>query len=219
MENLYDSQKPYARPAAETKKWRRNRQGNIELLEVVKRVQPTILIGCSSQTGAFNKTVIKTLLKTVAHPIILPLSNPNEKAEAVPQDLINWSNNQAIIATGSPYPPVVYKDQHFQIPQNNNALIFPGIGLGVIVVNASQITNDMLWQACEALAECSPNLEDPEAPILPLLAAAPKVAKKIAYAVARAAIKAGVAREVPDDLEKAIEDRYWTARYLPYRKL
>ena len=216
--SLQESQRPYAHPLETVADWHRDADGKIGLAEVVKRVKPTVLIGCSSQTNAFSEEIIRQLAKDVAHPIILPLSNPNEKAESAPEDIIHWTNNQAYVATGSPYPPVEYQGKMIEIPQNNNALIFPGIGLGVTLTKPSRMTSSMLWVACEALASASPILKDPEATLLPMLADAPSVAKKIGKAVAQEAIDSGLAKIRPVDLDAAIEENYWVPGYLPYRK-
>ena len=216
MRALHPSQSFFARSEMEVKHWKRNALGCIDLLEVVKRVKPTVLIGCSAQAGAFNEAVIRALQAGVEHPVILPLSNPNDQSEATPSDLVKWTDNKGRIATGSPFEPIHHHGQYIPIAQNNNALIFPGIGLGVIACKARQTTNAMLNAACRALAESAPILKDPDAPLLPLLSDAPSVARKIAIAVAKQAHQEGLAQAMPDDLEAHINKIYWSPHYLPY---
>ncbi len=135
--DLRDYQQPYARPAAEVAGWSRQGVGDeLTLADVVAHAQPTMLIGTSTHTGAFTEGIVRQLAATVERPIIMPLSNPTSKAEAVPEDLIRWTDGRALVATGSPFPPVSYGGHTYTIAQSNNALVFPGLGLGVAVVDA-----------------------------------------------------------------------------------
>lgn len=215
-----DFQLPYARSTEETVKWTLENKNFIGLRDVVKHVKPTILIGCSTVTSAFTEEIIKMMATHVKHPIIMPLSNPTEKAEATPADILNWTQGTAIIATGSPFQDVVFQGRQIRIAQSNNAFAFPGIGLGAIAVKAKQVTDDMLWAATAALTRCSPIHENKNAPLLPKLAEAKAVCHAVALAVAAQARKEGVA-QIDDhiDLEQAIKAVVWDPHYYPFRKM
>lgn len=203
-------QKPYARDASEACE---------HLIDVIKAAQPTILIGCSTATGAFTEEIVKSMCDYSGRPIIMPLSNPNQLAEATPDDLINWSKSKAIIATGSPFPSVLYENKTYRVAQSNNAFAFPGIGLGAVAAKAKILSDDMLWAATTALFECSPAKLDAMAPLLPKLCEAKMVSMTVALAVAEQARKEGLA-QVPDsaDLRQLIEQTIWEPRYYPYKK-
>lgn len=216
---LLDFQKPYARRSEELAAWKLSDPSTIGLLDVVREVHPTILIGCSTVAGAFNEDIIKTLCQSVPRPIIMPLSNPLTKSEATPHDLTSWSQGQAIIATGSPYPDVIYEGRQIRIPQCNNAFSFPGIGLGTIAAKAKYITDGMLWAAATALSQFSRADQNPLEPILPKLAESKKIRRQIALAVAARARQEGLAEVDPTlDLEQIIDNMIWEPRYYPYRK-
>lgn len=218
MEDLRECQIPYLRPHNETEHWVVSDVNKINLLDVVSNVKPTILIGCSAQGGAFNKDVVQTIATTVEHPIILPLSNPNSRAEASPEDLMEWTQGKALIATGSPFSDVEYEGQTIQIAQCNNYRIFPGIGLGVIASKTKRLTDSMLIAASHALAESAPVLNDLRAPLLPGLDQTKSVAKRIAYAIGKQAITEGHSDMDIQELENRIDETYWKPEYLPYRR-
>ncbi len=217
MSEVLDFQRPYAKPRSAVARWEVKDEKNIDLLEVVRNLQPTVLIGCSTVYGAFNEDVVKAMAARIGHPIILPLSNPTSKSEADPADLFEWTKGRVITATGSPFDDVLYVGKKYRISQSNNAFVFPGLGLGVIAVKAKLMTDNMIWAACQALTDCSPAKKDNMAPILPDLDDIHEVSHCIALAVAKQAIADGVA-EPCDDLEKAINQVQWRAEYLPYRK-
>src|SRR5215207_7828478 len=154
LEKLYDFQVPYAHPWAEVARWSSSDSG-IGLADVVVNAKPTMLIGTSTQPGAFTESIVRQMASTVERPIIMPLSNPTSRCEALPQDLIRWTEGRALVATGSPFPPVTYEGRTYRIAQANNALIFPGLGLGVAVAKASRINEPMLEAAADAVAELS----------------------------------------------------------------
>jgi malate dehydrogenase (oxaloacetate-decarboxylating) len=213
-------QKPYLRANSEIAAWKVKDSHNITLAEVVAHVKPTILIGCSTQGGAFTEDVIRMMAKYVAQPIIFPLSNPTEKSEAIPSDLLAWTDGKALIATGSPFEDVNYKGRRIRISQCNNAFVFPGIGLGVINSKPRLLTNTMIWAACQALAEQSPAKLDPTAPILPDVDEARQVCIKVGIAVATKAREEGLAQISPDvDLTAKILAYCWEPKYYPYRKV
>jgi len=184
----YDFQRPYARPAAEL-------AGDSGLAEVVAHVKPTILIGTSTQAGAFTEAIVRQMAAVVDRPIILPLSNPTAKAEALPADLIRWTDGRALVATGSPFSPVRHQQVTYRIAQANNALVFPGLGLGVTVARARRVTDGMITAASDAVAALA-DATAPGSPLLPPVADLRLISAKVAIAVAEAAAADGVA-EVP----------------------
>lgn len=217
--NSSPEQKRYARKVDEQASWELTHPPFISLEDVVANVKPTILIGSSTSPGAFTETIVREMAKHVERPIIFPLSNPTEKSEARPDDLIRWTNGKALIATGSPFEPVEFEGKKIPIAQCNNALVFPGIGLGVIAVKSKLVTDEMLWSACEETVICSPILHDPNGPLLPSFDQAPKLSREIAKAVAQEAINENLV-QVPlnKPVEKIIDEMIWHPTYLPYRK-
>jgi malate dehydrogenase (oxaloacetate-decarboxylating) len=211
-------QRRYGREAAEVADWQRDSVlGGIPLAEVVRRVHPTVLIGTSARGGAFTEEIVKDMAAHTDRPVIMPMSNPTELAEARPADLIEWTGGRALVATGSPFPPVDYAGTRYVIGQANNALVFPGLGLGAIAARASKITDGMLSAAAHAVA----GLVDAGAPGVPLL---PEVAElrdtslAVAVAVAQAAAADGVAsRRLADDLPAQVRALMWQPVYRPVR--
>ena len=181
---LRDFQVPYARPAAEVADWQRDQDGRIGLAEVVTRSRPTMLIGTSTQPGAFSEAIVTEMAAHVARPVIMPLSNPTSHSEAQAADLIAWTGGRALIATGSPFPPVDYAGVQYQVAQANNALIFPGLGLGVTVSRARRVSDGMLAAAASALASLS-DADRPGAAVLPSVTSLRDVSAAVAEAVAR----------------------------------
>ncbi|ATI54056.1 NAD-dependent malic enzyme [Bacillus cereus] len=212
MEDLLDFQMPYARKEAEVSEWKQN--GVIGLAEVVKQVKPTILIGTSTVAGAFKEEIIKDMASHVERPIILPMSNPTPLAEAKPADLIEWTEGRALVATGSPFEPVTYNGVKYVIGQSNNALIFPGLGLGTIVVRASVMTDGMFAAAAEAVASMV-DTSQPGAPILPEVEELRNISEMVAIEVAKVAVEEGVAREnlSDNDIKIAVKEAIWEPEY------
>ncbi|WP_242299396.1 oxaloacetate-decarboxylating malate dehydrogenase [Bacillus cereus group sp. BfR-BA-01448] len=212
MEDLLDFQIPYARKEAEVSEWKQN--GVIGLAEVVKHVKPTILIGTSTVAGAFKEEIIKDMASHVERPIILPMSNPTPLAEAKPADLIEWTEGRALVATGSPFEPVTYNGVTYVIGQSNNALIFPGLGLGTIVVRASVMTDGMFAAAAEAVASMV-DTSQPGAPILPEVEELRNISEMVAIEVAKVAVAEGVAREnlSDNDIKIAVKEAIWEPEY------
>ncbi|GAB6614987.1 MULTISPECIES: oxaloacetate-decarboxylating malate dehydrogenase [Bacillus] len=212
MEDLLDFQMPYARKEAEVSEWKQN--DVIGLAEVVKHVKPTILIGTSTVAGAFKEEIIKEMASHVERPIILPMSNPTPLAEAKPVDLIEWTEGRALVATGSPFEPVTYNGVTYVIGQSNNALIFPGLGLGTIVVRASVMTDGMFAAAAEAVA-CMVDTSQPGAPILPEVEELRNISEMVAIEVAKVAVAEGVAREnlSDTDIKIAVKEAIWEPEY------
>ncbi|WP_312632971.1 NAD-dependent malic enzyme [Pseudescherichia sp.] len=191
----------------------------ISLLDVVRNVKPDILIGVSGQTGLFTEEIIREMHKYCPRPIVMPLSNPTSRVEATPQDIITWTDGNALVATGSPFPPVQWKDKVYPIAQCNNAYIFPGVGLGVIAAGASRITDEMLMAASETLAEHSPLRTNDNGMVLPGLDQIQRVSRAIAFAVGQVAQQEGVAvKTSAEALQQAIDDNFWRPEYRSYRR-
>ncbi|ENQ3080082.1 NAD-dependent malic enzyme [Bacillus sp. WLY-B-L8] len=210
--DVLNFQKPYTRQVDEVKDWDKNEEGIISLMEVVQRVKPTILIGTSGQAGAFTEDIIKEMAKHVERPIIMPMSNPTALAEAVPENLIKWTDGKALIATGSPFADVKYKGVTYEIGQSNNAFVFPGLGLGAIVAKAEIISKGMFAAAANAVAKMS-DTSTSGASLLPSIEKLHEVSKYVAIEVAHAAIHEGIARVDIQDVENAIEDAMWKPEY------
>jgi malate dehydrogenase (oxaloacetate-decarboxylating) len=215
------AQQRYARPAAEVTAWLRDGSpGGIGLPEVVRQVHPTILIGTSTVPGAFTEPVVKEMAAHCARPVIMPMSNPTSLAEALPADLISWTEGRALVATGSPFPPVDYRGVRYMIGQANNALIFPGLGLGAIAARATQVTDNMLAAAAHAVSQLV-DTGTPGAPLLPPVEALRETSLAVAAAVAQAAAGDGVATadlaEPGEDARGRIRALMWEPVYRPVR--
>jgi malate dehydrogenase (oxaloacetate-decarboxylating) len=209
---LRDFQIPYARPAAEVSDWRRDAEGRIDLAEVVSRSRPTILIGTSTRPGVFTEAIVTEMAAHTQRPVIMPLSNPTSLSEARPADLIAWTGGRALIATGSPFPPVSHGGVEYQIAQANNALIFPGLGLGVTVSRARRVSDGMLAAAADALAGLC-DTASPGAPVLPPVTSLRIVSAAVATAVARAARAEGLSDVLLDDLAGQVHQAMWQPAY------
>jgi malate dehydrogenase (oxaloacetate-decarboxylating) len=210
MDDLRDFQEPYARPRAEVADW----GSEIGLAEVVARVHPTMIIGTSAQPGAFTEAVIREMAAHVERPMVFPLSNPTARMEAVPADIINWTDGRGLIATGTPWDPIVYRGTDYAIGQANNALAYPGIGLGTIVARAAKVTDGMLLAAAEAIASLV-DVNEAGAGLLPNVGNLRVTSSTVAVAVARAAAQDGVARADLTSPVQAVQDAMWRAAYPP----
>jgi malate dehydrogenase (oxaloacetate-decarboxylating) len=211
MPDLRDYQAPYARPTAEVQDWA---DGKIDLLTTVRHVHPTMLIGTSTSPGAFDKDVVTAMAEHVERPVIFPLSNPTEKIEAMPADLLAWTGGKALTATGIPVDPVDYGGVRHVIGQANNALLYPGLGLGTVVAGAERLTAGMLLAASEAVAG-QVDARAPGAPLLPPVANLRASSATVAVAVVRAAIQDKVATRQPDNVVQAVQDAMWQPVYGP----
>jgi malate dehydrogenase (oxaloacetate-decarboxylating) len=211
QEHLLDFQVPYARPWAEIGHWAPpgRRPG---LAEVVRHVRPTMLIGTSTQAGAFTEAIVTEMAAHCDRPIVMPLSNPTSRAEAAPADVLAWTGGRALVATGSPFPPVTLGGRTYQIAQANNALVFPGLGLGVVVARASRISTGMIAAAADAVAGLS-DATAPGAALLPPVDDLRPVSAAVAIAVARAAAEEGLARAELDDLVQQVHAAMWRPDY------
>jgi malate dehydrogenase (oxaloacetate-decarboxylating) len=213
MKDLRDFQAPYARPRSEVSGWKANeRDGSIDLAEVVAQVHPTIIIGTSTQGGAFTQKIVEDMAAHVERPMVFALSNPTELIEARPANLIKWTDGRGLVGTGTPWPAVPYKGIDYQIGQANNALVYPGIGLGTIVARASRVTDGMLLAASEAIASLV-DVSPPGAGVLPQVESLRTSSATVAVAVAEQAASDGVARvELPDPVQ-AVQEAMWQATY------
>jgi malate dehydrogenase (oxaloacetate-decarboxylating) len=209
--DLLDFQQPYARRRAEVAGWAVGDRG-IGLAEVVSRVHPTMLIGTSTHSGAFTEPIVKNMAAHVERPIIMPLSNPTSKCEALPEDLIAWTDGKVLTATGSPFGPVIHDDRSYQIAQANNALVFPGLGLGVVVAKATRISDRMIAAAADAVARLS-DVSKPGAALLPPMTDLRSVSAAVAIAVATTAAEEGLAKVELHDPIQQVHDAMWRPEY------
>ena len=217
VDRLRDFQVPYARPAAEVRDWERDPGlGGISLREVVRRVEPTVLVGSSAVTGAFDEGVVRAMAAKVARPIIFPLSNPTSLSEADPADLIRWTDGRALVATGSPFPPVEHGGVTYTIGQANNAFAFPGLGLGTIVSRARTVSDGMLTAVAAAIA-ASVDASRPGASLMPSVDAVRDVSQHVAAAVMRAAVDEGLARDGDGDADTRVRAAMWQPVYRAVR--
>jgi malate dehydrogenase (oxaloacetate-decarboxylating) len=186
--------------------------GIVTLPTVVEQVKPTILIGTSTSHGAFTREVVEAMGRGTERPVIFPISNPTSRIEAVPADIIPWSAGRALVATGLPWAPVEYAGVRYEFAQANNALVYPGLGLGTIVAGASKVTDGMLLAAAEAVAGQA-DVSQPGASMLPAVENLRASSATAAIAVARAAAADGVATKKADDLVQAVQDAMWQPVY------
>ncbi len=192
--------------------------GKIDLMDVMVNAAPSVLVGVSGQPGLFSQEVIQTMAQGCERPMVFPLSNPTSRIEAIPSDLIEWTDGRALVATGSPFEPVQFNGNVYPIAQCNNSYIFPGMGLGITAARASRVTDGMFMAAAEALSSCSPALLNPGASLLPPLDEVRSVSKKIALAVAVQAMQQNVAAQIPEsELSQRIEDSFWEPVYASVR--
>ena len=208
MDDLTPEQKPFAKNRANFP----NADKLTDLLEVVKTVKPTILVGTSTQPNTFTKEVVEAMCQNTERPCIFPLSNPTKLAEASAEDLIVWSDGKAFVATGIPSDNVIYKGVEYIIGQANNALIYPGLGLGVLASEASLLTDEMIGAAAHSLSGIT-DITKPGAPVLPPFKYVADVSIKVAEAVAKKAQEQGVAQAKEKDMAKAVRDLKWIPKY------
>jgi malate dehydrogenase (oxaloacetate-decarboxylating) len=188
MANLQSFQAPFAQSRERIAAWKLPSAQRIGLAEVVANAHPTVLIGTSGQARAFTEPVVRAMAAEARRPVIFPLSNPTERSEATPHDLLAWTDGRAVIGTGSPFPPVTRDGNPFRIDQTNNAYVYPGVGLGAIAAKARRISDGMFLAAARTIADLSPAKHDPQANLLPPLAEIRKVSFQVATAVGRAAV-------------------------------
>ena len=208
MEDLTPAQKPFAKKRADF-------EGKVDmtnLLEVIKTVKPTILVGTSTNPGAFTKEVVEAMCENTERPVIFPISNPTKKLEATAQQVIEWSDGKAFVATGVPSGTISYKGVDYEIGQANNALIYPGLGLGMLASEAKLLTDEMIGAAAHSLSGIV-NPGQPGAPVLPPFQYVADVSIKVAEAVAKKAQEQGLAQAKETDMAKAVRDLKWYPKY------
>jgi malate dehydrogenase (oxaloacetate-decarboxylating) len=211
LSGLRDFQVTYARPAAEVAGWDdRGLQG------VVDRVEPTMLLGASTAHGAFTERIVRAMASGVERPVIFPISNPTERIEAMPADLIRWTEGRALVATGIPVAPITYHRVTYTIGQANNALLYPGLGLGAVTARARRVSDGMLHAAAEAVAGLV-DVTAPGASLLPQVDDLREVSATVAAAVAEQALKEGLARADLPDPGRQVRDAMWRPEYRPVR--
>ncbi len=214
--NVDAGQRPYARKEQEVQSWKQP-NGTIALLDVVRHVKPTVLIGVSGQGGAFTEDVVREMAKHTLRPVIFPLSNPTSRSEATPQDLMDWTEGKALIGTGSPFDPVRVAGKTIHIAQTNNSYIFPGLALGIIASKARYVTDSMVKAAATELIRNLPTQQDKEGSLLPPLSEARRLGGLIGEAVGRQAIRDGQAQvSGEEELSHEIEANIWEPVYEPY---
>ena len=208
MDDLTNEQKPFAKKRSDFA----NPEKMINLLEVVKTVKATILVGTSTNPNSFTKEIVEAMCENSAHPMIFPLSNPTKLAEASAENLIKWSDGKAFVATGIPADTVSYKGVDYVIGQANNALIYPGLGLGMLASEASLLTDEMIGAAARSLSGII-DMKKPGAPVLPPFKYVAEVSIKVAEAVAKKAQEQGLARSEEKDMAKAVRELKWYPNY------
>jgi malate dehydrogenase (oxaloacetate-decarboxylating) len=213
MTNLYDYQRPYAKDPASVADWR-STDGPLGLQDVVDHLHPTMLVGTSGVTGAFNEQVIRSMHEHCERPIILPMSNPTVLAEQTPANLLAWTDGEALVATGSPFGPVERDGTTYRIGQANNALLFPGLGLGVIVCRAATMPPSLFIAAARALATLADS-SNPAEGLLPDISRLREVSATVAVDVITTATAAGIAQVEVEDPIEAVQEAMWQPEYLP----
>lgn len=208
MEDLTPAQKPFAKKRSDFE----GKGDMTNLLEVIKTVKPTILVGTSTNPGAFTKEVVEAMCENTERPVIFPISNPTKKLEATAQQVIEWSDGKAFVATGVPSGTISYKGVDYEIGQANNALIYPGLGLGMLASEAKLLTDEMIVAAAHSLSGIV-NPGQPGAPVLPPFQYVADVSIKVAEAVAKKAQEQGLAQAKETDMAKAVRDLKWYPKY------
>jgi len=220
MAGLQPFQAPFVQSRRRITDWKVKSPDRIDLADVATNAHPTVLIGTSGQANAFTETAVRAMGAQVQHPVIFPLSNPTERSEATPRDLLAWTDGRAVIGTGSPFPPVSRDGKPFRIDQTNNAYVYPGIGLGAIAVQARRVSDGMFLAAARTIAEMSPAKRDPRANLLPALTELRSVSFHVAMAVATEAVRAGLTPPIADnDIAAAVKSLMWEPVYATYRRL
>ena len=216
--DLSEEQRRYAQPEDRVADFPSTLENQrIGLEDVLHKIEATILIGLSTLPGAFTEAIVREMASKCQRPIILPLSNPTSKSEAVPEDLLRWTDGRALIATGSPFQDVPYKGRKMRISQCNNVFIFPAMGLAVSATRARRVTDGMFLAAARALAQHSPALADPSAPLLPALTGLRRAAVEIAFAAGEQAQREGLCvKSSPESLRNAIVSSQWAPVYPSY---
>jgi len=209
---------PFARDDEEVRGWRQA-NGDISLLDVVRNARPSVLIGVSGQAGAFTEAVVREMASHTDRPIIFPLSNPTSRSEAVPQDVMDWTEGRALVGTGTAFDPVNVRGRKVRIAQTNNSYIFPGLALGIVASKARRVTDSMIKAAAQELVRHLPTQKDKEASLLPPLSEARRLGLLIALAVGKQAIQDGQAQlRGVAELKRSLHAEVWEPVYVPYQR-
>jgi len=214
QDTLTEQQKHFARSEDEVKNWQLSRQNQFGIFDVIRNARPHALIGVSGQTGMFTEKIIRLMAELNQRPIILPLSNPTIRAEALPEDVIRWSDGRALVATGSPFDPILYDGVEHQIAQCNNSYAFPGIGLGVLAVKAHRISDEMLMTVAHVIGKSVSYAGRNGVALLPPVREIKTLSKKIAIALGKKALEQGVSElDKNTDVKKRVEEMIWSPEY------
>ncbi len=214
LDDLTEQQSQFSRSTEELENWQLSRQNQFGLFDVVRNARPHVLIGVSGQTGMFSEKVIRLMAELNKRPIIMPLSNPTIRAEAFPDDVIRWSDGRALVATGSPFDPILYNGINHQIAQCNNSYAFPGIGLGVLAVKARRISDEMFMAVAQVIGKSVPKAGQKGIALLPPVRQISTLSKKIAIAVGKTAIEQGLSEfDKKTDVKKLVEEMIWLPNY------
>jgi len=216
---IKENQQQLVRKRADLEDWRLSGGEDVALLDVVRNAKVTVLVGVSAQAGAFTEEIVRELAQHTDRPIVFPLSNPTSQAEAAPADLMRWTEGRALVGTGSPFPPVQVNGKSTRVSQVNNSFIFPGLALGILVAQATRVTDGMIMAAAKALAGLSPSRADKSAPLLPPVADSRKVAMVVSEAVARQAVAEGVGVCEEGEIPERIRKYAWNPVYVPYERI
>ena len=209
-QGLEEFKRTYARTAGEVESYSCEDPAHISLAEAVANARPTILIGSSASPGLFTREVVEATSRCNQRPIIFPLSNPTSKAECTPEQAIEWSGGRAIVASGSPFPPVEYNGRTYRIGQGNNAFLFPGLGLGVTVARVRRVTDGMILEAAKALADTITEADLEQTAVFPELRRIRDCSHAVACAVIRKAVEEGHAEaDVLENLEETVRRAMW----------
>jgi malate dehydrogenase (oxaloacetate-decarboxylating) len=221
MSNIQSFQQPFLQSKTTVANWKLTNTQMITLEDVIKNAHPTTLVGVSGQPHIFTETIVREMAKHVERPVIFPLSNPTSRSEATPQNLINWTDGRAVIGTGSPFGNIEKNGKPFRVDQTNNCYIFPGMGLGLIAVKATRVTDSMFMVAAKALAAASPAKQDVNANLLPPIDNIRDISYQVAVAVAKEAIALKLAAPLPagTSVEDIVRKKMWMPTYLPYKKV
>lgn len=215
--NVLPFQTPFLQARAPIANWTLIQPNAVSLLDVIRNVKPTILLGVSGQGQAFTEEMVRAMAEGVERPIIFPLSNPTNKSEATPHELMAWTQDKAIVSTGTAFGNILRNGVSFRVDQTNNCYIFPGMGLGLVAAQATRVTDEMFMIAAKVLADCSPAKLDPNANLLPSLPEVRNVSRRVAIAIAQEAIKQGLSPLSPkENIEALIDSTIWTPEYWPY---
>ena len=187
---------------------------------LVRYAKPSVLIGVSGQAGAFTEDAVREMAKNTIRPVIFPLSNPTSRSEAIPQDLLNWTEGRALVSTGSPFGPVSFQGKKICIDQTNNSYIFPGLALGIVASKAKRVTDTMVMAAAKELVRLAPTEKDKNASLLPSLSNSRQLGRSIALAVGRQAIQEGQSQLAGENgLDREVQANIWDPVYVPYERL